>query len=236
MGNHDQNQRFTLGRREALVAVGSLGAGVLWEVTRGANAVARVRPAPPVASTAAACVLSPEVTEGPYWIANHLTRRNITEGRAGLPLALHITVIHAASCRTVHDADVELWHTDATGTYSGVLGNTQHFLRGHQKSDTAGRVLFNTIYPGWYSGRTPHIHLKVHVGGSFVHTGQLFFSDPISDAVYRAGAYRNHGQPDTTNRADMIYAQAGGSRALVHLSKRAGHPGYAGQITVGVAA
>jgi protocatechuate 3,4-dioxygenase beta subunit len=96
-------------------------------------------------------------------------------------------------------------------------------------------VLFSTIYPGWYRGRTPHIHLKVHAGGSVVPTGQLFFSDPISDAVYRAGAYKAHGQPDTTNRADMVYAQAGGRRALVHLTKRKGRAGYNGQITVSVA-
>jgi protocatechuate 3,4-dioxygenase beta subunit len=107
-------------------------------------------------------------------------------------------------------------------------------LRGHQKSDAHGRVRFETIYPGWYRGRTPHIHIKVHVGGNVVHTGQLFFADKTGDAVYTAGAYKTHGEPDTTNAADTIYAQAGGRSAQVHITKRPGHRGDRGQITVGV--
>jgi hypothetical protein len=74
----------------------------------------------------------------------------------------------------------------------------------------------------------------VHVGGSVVHTGQLFFPDRTSDAVYRTSAYRSHGQPDTTNRQDSIYAAAGGSKAKVHLTRRRKHSGYKGRITVGV--
>jgi protocatechuate 3,4-dioxygenase beta subunit len=107
-------------------------------------------------------------------------------------------------------------------------------LRGHQRSDARGRVLFDTIYPGWYRGRTPHIHIKVHVGGNVVHTGQLFFADRTSDAVYRSGAYKAHGEPDTINAADIIYAQAGGHNAQVQIAKQPGHEGDRGQITVGV--
>jgi protocatechuate 3,4-dioxygenase beta subunit len=233
-------------RREVLIGLGAAGLGVAWQVMRGTGALARVAPA--TASAVAACVLTPEVTEGPYWIANHLTRRNITEGKPGLRLALHITAINASTCNPIHNADVEIWHADAGGVYSGYGGNvppsggggnatpnnSKRFLRGHQKSDAKGRVLFDTIYPGWYRGRTPHIHIKVHVRGNVVHTGQLFFADPVSDAVYRTGAYKSHGQPDTTNVADSIYAQAGGSAAQVRVSKRAGQPGDSGKITVGV--
>ena len=187
------------------------------------------------------------MTEGPYYIANHLTRRNITDGRPGLPLALQVIVVDARTCKPIENADVEVWHADAVGVYSGYSGNappsgqpgghaipnnSKRFLRGHQKSDSKGRVLFDTIYPGWYMGRTPHIHMKVHVGGSVVHTGQLFFEDRTSDAVYRTSAYRAHGQPDTTNRTDGIYAAAGGSKAKVHLARR--HRGFGGKITVGV--
>jgi protocatechuate 3,4-dioxygenase beta subunit len=234
-------------RRDALIGLGGLGGGVLWEALRGGAPLAR---GASTAEAAAACVLSPEVTEGPYWIANHLTRRDITEGKPGLPLALYITVVRANACTPIYGADVEIWHADATGTYSGYSGtaapsglgghatpdNNKRFLRGHQRSDTHGRVLFDTIYPGWYRGRTPHIHLKVHIGGSVVHTGQLFFPDAISDAVYRHGAYKVHGEPDTPNSSDAIYAQAGGSRAQAHLSKRHGQQGYRAQLAVGVAA
>jgi protocatechuate 3,4-dioxygenase beta subunit len=126
-------------------------------------------------------------------------------------------------------ADVEIWHADAAGAYSGFgsspgrgTTNSKRYLRGHQKSDANGRLSFLTIYPGWYRGRTPHIHVKVHVAGNTVHTGQLFFHDATSDKVYATANYRSHGQPDTTNADDMIYRQAGGSAALVSLRRRSG--------------
>jgi hypothetical protein len=93
-----------------------------------------------------------------------------------------------------------------------------------------------TIYPGWYQGRTPHIHLKVHVGGNVVHTGQLFMSEKTTAAVYRHAPYSAHGEPDTTHAADMIYGQAGGSKSTLKLTRRnAGKAGYVGIITLGVA-
>jgi protocatechuate 3,4-dioxygenase beta subunit len=222
-----------LRRRDALVAIGGIGAGALWAAcgSGDSNGAAGATTTDETASTAAACALTPEATEGPFWIPNHLIRRDITEGRPGLPLALRIDVVDAGRCKPIKRADVEIWHADAAGQYSS---NRKRFLRGHQRSNADGRVRFDTIYPGWYTGRTPHIHIKVHVGGSVVHTGQLFFDDHTSDAVYRTSAYRSRGEPDTTNGSDSIYAGAGGSRAKVHLSRRRGQSGYNGLITVGV--
>jgi protocatechuate 3,4-dioxygenase beta subunit len=241
--------RRTLRRREAIAVLGGLGAGAAWQVLRGPGSGARAATiTSPSASAAASCVLTPEVTEGPYWIANGLTRRDITENRPGLPLILHLTVQDATTCKPIEGADVEIWHADAGGVYSGFSGssppsgggghatpdNTKRFLRGHQKSDVDGLAIFRTIYPGWYRGRTPHIHLKVNVGGNVVHTGQLFFSDKISDAVYRTTKYKSHGQPDTTNSADSIYKQAGSGKARLKLARRTGAKGYIGAITMGV--
>jgi protocatechuate 3,4-dioxygenase beta subunit len=216
-------------RREALIALGGLGAGGLWAATRGPLGPAR---AATDASAAASCVLAPEVTEGPYWIANSLTRRNITAGQTGIPLLLRLVVEDSSTCEPISGADVELWHANRLGAYSGVNGNTKRYLRGHQKSDSKGLVLFRTIYPGWYRGRTPHIHVKVHVGGSVEHTGQLFFSNTVSKAVYETSLYKSHGQPDRTNAADSIYADAGGARAKLKLTKRSGSKGYLGAIAL----
>jgi protocatechuate 3,4-dioxygenase beta subunit len=232
-------------RRDLLVGLGGLGFAALWQAacgSGGSKSATTDATGSTVATTvtgaeaASVCVLSPEVTEGPYYVANHLTRRRITDGRPGLPLALYITVVDADSCKPIENADVEIWHADASGEYSGVNGNTKHFLRGHQRSDSHGRVLFDTIYPGWYMGRAPHIHMKVHVGGAVVHTGQLFFNDSTSDAAYRTSAYKSRGAADTTNGTDNIYAAAGGSRAKVHLKRRKNHRGFRGRITVGVRA
>jgi protocatechuate 3,4-dioxygenase beta subunit len=243
-----------LRRRDVLVMLGGIGAAASWPISRAVAAIAKVGADRVIGSAAAACVLTPEVTSGPHYIANHLFRRNISENQPGLPLALHLKMQHARTCAPIKGANVEIWHANAVGVYSGYGSgsspggggggagghatptNKLTFLRGHQISDAAGQVIFDTIYPGWYRGRAPHIHIKVHVGGSVVHTGQLFFADPTSDVVYRTAHYKSHGQPDTTDALDSIYKQAGGSSALVKLTKQVGVAGYAGTMTLGVKA
>jgi protocatechuate 3,4-dioxygenase beta subunit len=173
----------------------------------------------------------PELTEGPYWVPNRLTRRDITENRPGIPLALRFVVQDASTCKPIQGADVELWHADNRGVYSGVAGSpSTHFLRGHQKSNADGAVRFDTIYPGWYRGRTPHIHVKVHVDGD-VHTGQIFFPDATSARVYRTKHYAAHGQADTTNAEDSIYGDDG-RRTTLRLRRRSG--GYRATLALGV--
>ena len=177
-------------------------------------------------------LLTPGVYNSAYYEHSFLARSmgiEIVEGR-------DLYVENASTCKPIAGADVEIWHASAKGVYSDVQGNTRHFLRGHQKTNSHGLAIFRTIYPGWYTGRTPHIHVKVHVGGNTVHTGQLFFKDAISDAVYRHGAYASHGEPNTTNARDSIYAQAGGGSAQLHLRRRSGASGYVGTITMGVRA
>lgn len=205
MRNAGTTGRRLLGRRDALVVLGLGGLGI--------GALGRPR------RVAAKCVLVPEQTEGPYYVANDLLRRDITEGRAGFPLSLRLTVRDAATCQPIAGADVELWHCDADGVYSGVAGDTGTFLRGRQPSDERGKVLFDTIYPGWYTSRTPHIHVKVHVGGSVVHTGQLYFDTATTSAVYRKAPYAARGQADTTNATDGIFAD-GGTASTLALRRR----------------
>jgi protocatechuate 3,4-dioxygenase beta subunit len=203
------------------------------------------------AATTATCVLTPEVTEGPYWIDKKLTRRDIREGKPGLPVVLQLTIVSAKTCKPVRGADLEIWHCDASGNYSGFEAgssgggpggdgptSTTRYLRGHQRSNAAGVATFVTIFPGWYPGRTPHIHMKAHIGNDrVVHTGQLFFNEAITAAVYEQPPYSSHGSYDTPHTRDMIFAQAGGSRAVVTLSnRRRGAKGYLGRIVIGVAA
>ena len=204
------------------------------------------------AETTATCVLQPEVTEGPYWIDQKLTRRDVREGKPGLPLVLAVTVMNARTCKPIKGADVEIWHCDASGNYSGFdsgsggsgpgggggPATSTRYLRGHQPSNAAGVATFLTVFPGWYPGRTPHIHLKAHIGQDrVVHTGQLFFNEAVTAAVYKQAPYSSHGQYDTPHARDMIYAQAGAARAVVRLTKRThGLRGYVGRIVVGVAA
>ena len=161
------------------------------------------------------CLLSPETTEGPFYVDPRLVRRDIAEGRPGVPLALTLQVVDA-DCRPLAGARVDVWHCDAGGDYSGVrqpggvstVGET--FLRGTQPTDGDGVARFATIWPGWYRGRTPHVHFKVFLDDRTVLTSQLFFPDGASEALYGAAEpYRARGAPDTPNARDGIARRAG---------------------------
>ena len=217
-----------LNRREALKTIGGAGLAAVF----GARALDLLGDDAQAATT---CLLTPEVTDGPYWVETSLTRRDIRSGKAGLPLVLRFTILNAKKCSVIKDADVEIWHCDALGNYSAVDGASTRFLRGHQKSNASGKAEFLTIFPGWYRGRTPHIHMKVHVGGGEVHTGQIFFNEKIAAAVYKKAPYAARGAYDTPHSSDNIYEQAGGSKAQVKLAKRSGGlKGYVGTIAIGV--
>jgi len=215
-----------IGRR-ALLKLGGLGLTALaTSAWKGRTSVARLPSGSP--SRAVSCVLTPE-------------------HRPGTPLMLRLTVVDATTCRPLKGAAVDLWHCDAEGIYAGFVsastggapgGNAgptdkQTFLRGIQRTDARGYCEFQTIYPGWYRGRTTHIHVKVHVGGSVVHTGQLYFPDNLTGKVYQTGPYKARAAArDTRNSDDAIYRN-GGPQSMLTM-KPTGHRGYAGTITLGV--
>jgi protocatechuate 3,4-dioxygenase beta subunit len=215
-----------LTRRNSLLALGGLAAAAAgWRADEaGAGPAA-------VASGAVSCVLTPEMTEGPYYLPDEAVRRNITEDRPGTPLSLHLTVVSVSSCKPIAGAKVDVWHADASGVYSGVQGNTGTFMRGIQPTNAKGLALFDTVYPGWYTGRAVHIHVKVHLGGNVVHTGQLFFPDTLTDAVYAKSPYSSRPSRDTRNANDSIFRN-GGSRSMLHLTRSGS--GYVGAIVLGV--
>jgi protocatechuate 3,4-dioxygenase beta subunit len=186
-----------------------------------------------LAGDSVSCVLTPEQTEGPYYIAKEKLRRNITDGRPGTPLTLQLTVVDAKTCRPIRGAVVDIWHCDASGIYSGFGAGraSRTFMRGIQRTNAQGVATFRTVYPGWYRGRTVHIHVKVHVRGNVVHTGQLYFPDRITDAAYRKSPYTSRPNRDVRNADDMVFRN-GGKRSLLTL-RRTG-AGYVGSIRMGV--
>ena len=225
------DSRFT--RRSSLVRLGGLvatavgGAGLKIETSEGAGPAA-------VASGAVTCVLTPEQTEGPYYIANEALRRNITDGRPGTPMWLRASVVNASTCKPIKGAAVDIWHADAGGVYSGFGSGAANrtFMRGIQRTSAKGLALFRTVYPGWYHGRTVHIHVKVHLGGNVLHTGQLYFPDTVTDAVYRKAPYASRPNRDVRNAGDSIYRN-GGKRSQVSISKNSAGV-YVASIVMGV--
>jgi protocatechuate 3,4-dioxygenase beta subunit len=225
------DEETRISRRDSLLKLGGLLAGT---VAVGGWKVADSLGAEDVAGGAVACVLAPEATEGPFYLDDHKVRRNITEGKPGVPLTLRLGVVDAATCRPIRGAIVDIWHCDAGGVYSGTgTQDTEdaRFLRGIQRTDAKGVAVFRTVYPGWYSGRAVHIHVTVHVAGNVVHTGQLYFPDSLTDAVYKRAPYARRPNRNTRNAADSIYRD-GGKRSTLRL-KRSGS-GYVGSITMGV--
>ena len=222
------DERIT--RRSVLAKLGGLAAVALGAEAWQSDAEAGAGPAA-VAAGLVTCVLSPEQTEGPYYIANEHVRSNITEGRPGRPLTLRTTVVSASNCKPIKGAAVDIWHADASGTYSGVLGNTGTFMRGIQRANAKGLALFQTVYPGWYRGRTVHIHVKVHIGGNVVHTGQLYFPDSLTDVVYAHSPYSSRPNRDTRNATDSVYRN-GGSKSMLAVHKSGA--GYVASIAMGV--
>jgi len=218
----------TLSRRRALAWLGGLGLAAV--VPGCADDDPGATPTTSVAQDPADCVLMPELTEGPYYLDLDLVRRDITEGRPGVPFDLAVTVVDADSCEPIEGAAVDVWHCDAEGVYSGVQGDSGTFLRGVQMTGADGVASFRTIFPGWYTGRAVHFHLKVALGTTDVHTGQLFFDEATLAAAYESEPYAGRGAPDISNEADGIYGQSGGTTVM------AVTPGetYRGSVTLGV--
>ena len=180
------------------------------------------------------CVLTPELTEGPYYIPNEKLRRNITDGHPGTTLILQLAVVDASTCKPIIGAAVDIWHADAAGNYSGFGAGSRSrtFMRGIQRTDAHGIATIRTVYPGWYQSRTVHIHVKVHVRGKVVHTGQLFFSDALTDRVYRNVPYNKRPNRTTRNAYDSIFVN-GGSKSMLSVRRRSAG-GYMGKIRMGV--
>jgi protocatechuate 3,4-dioxygenase beta subunit len=173
-----------------------------------------------------ACVVRPEQTEGPYFVEEALERSDIRSDPAtgkvkpGAPLALTFAVSRltaAGDCRPLPGARVDLWQCDAAGVYSdvddpGFSTRGQKFLRGHQVTGDGGRVSFLTVYPGWYPGRTVHVHFKVRTeptaGHALEFTSQLYFDDAVTDRVHATAPYGTRGTR-RRNAGDRIFRRGG---------------------------
>jgi protocatechuate 3,4-dioxygenase beta subunit len=199
------------------------------------------------------CIVTPQQTEGPYFVDERLRRADIrsdpSDGsvKEGLPLTLEIGVfvvgaVDKAACTPLSGATVDIWQCDARGIYSDVVDegfNTigKKFLRGYQVTDADGKVQFVTIYPGWYPGRTPHIHFKIRTGPGYTQTheftSQFYFDDKTSDAVFARQPYagRKEPQPRTRNEEDGIFRR-GGNQLMLALTET--KTGYSARFDVGL--
>jgi protocatechuate 3,4-dioxygenase beta subunit len=277
MDNDDELKGRILNRREVLALLGMTSVGLLaacaprtaatampataapvaspTEVpatTAPTSAPAAISPTATVAEVASvaalpACIISPELTEGPVFVEEKLNRSDIRPDPSngtvveGAPLNLTLIVgqVSGEGCVPMAGATVDIWHCDSQGIYSdtselGMQTVGQKFLRGSQVSDATGAVKFITIYPGWYTGRAVHIHIKVRgntaAGQGYEFTSQLFFDDALSDTVFAQVPYAKSGQRILNSR-DNIYGQGGGQTLLTVTPSDSG---YASSFYMGV--
>jgi protocatechuate 3,4-dioxygenase beta subunit len=241
MASDDSFVGHLLSRRQVVSLLGATGA--LWLM--GGGLFSRQS----IASTQLpSCVVRPEQTEGPYFVEERLNRSDIRadpatgQAKPGTPLALtlQIFLLGSGDCQPLAGAQVDIWHCDALGVYSDVRDagfNTigQKFLRGYQITDARGEVRFITIYPGWYAGRTVHIHVKVRTAHAaerhFEFTSQMYFEDQLTDRVYADQPYAAKGPRNARNQDDRIFRR-GGDQLM--LAPTATDEGYAAAFAIGL--
>jgi len=201
-----------------------------------------------VAQALPSCVVTPQQTEGPYFVDERLDRSDIrsdpSDGtlKDGVPLRLvmQVSQISGSACTPLVGAQVDLWQCDALGVYSdvqdpGFVTSGKMFLRGYQVTDQSGSVQFTTIFPGWYQGRAVHIHFKVRTTPDseegYELTSQFYFDDAITDQVHAQPPYAQKGQRTLRNAQDGIFRN-GGSQLMLPLNQDG--QGYAATFNLGL--
>ena len=227
-------------RRQVIAALGAAGATALTGGLVAARAATR--------TSSLACVVRPSQIEGPYFVDEKLNRSDIRSDprtkvvSEGVPLYLKFVVsrTEGSGCLPLAGAQVDVWHCDAEGLYSDTDDFQEdtrgfRFLRGYQITDRNGAASFTTIYPGWYPGRTVHIHFKIRVGpqgkgaGGREFTSQIYFDDALTDIIHAQLPYSKRGQRKVRNNRDVV-SLIGGSRLILPLHEY--RKGYAGTFDV----
>jgi protocatechuate 3,4-dioxygenase beta subunit len=241
-----------LSRREVLSFLGGTAAVSIVGCLRGQSASGELgsstqTPTQSAIATTPSCVVRPQQTEGPYFVDEKLNRSDIrsdpSDGsvKQGVPLRLvfHVSQIDGNSCKRLIGATVDIWHCDALGVYSDVTDPSfstvgKKFLRGYQVTNTNGTVEFVTIYPGWYPGRTAHIHFKIRTNSasqpSYEFTSQLYFDDSLTAQIHAQPPYAAKEQR-TLNNQDGIF-QDGGEQLMLQVTKDG--QGYRGTFDIGL--
>ncbi|MDX2047804.1 MAG: intradiol ring-cleavage dioxygenase [Chitinophagaceae bacterium] len=166
------------------------------------------------------CTVSPRETRGPFptKTPSQLAQANIKSDRKGIAMLINLAIVDQNNnCKPLPGALVDIWHCDKDGNYSE-YGNhpmqrkdftAEHFLRGRQTADAGGQVSFLSIYPGWYHGRAPHIHLEIfNAEGKSLLVTQLAFPENINGKVYSSPLYADRGVADTSNNRDYIFSDS----------------------------
>jgi len=185
------------------------------------------------ADTAVECTTpTPQETGGPFPAdgsngPNALTdpaivRRDITTSfgdytgtATGVPTTVTLTVLDSDGCTPLAGSAVYLWHADADGHYSMYTAPDANYLRGVQEAAADGSLSFDTVMPGCYDGRWPHIHFEIYAsvdealgGGSPLRTTQLAVPEATCQEAYATEGYESSvgNLSRTSLDSDMVFS------------------------------
>lgn len=215
--------------------VGAISAPVLLDACKKTEAAIETNGTGTVTNTgsgssAGTCTVAPTETEGPFPTKSPASynRSDITDGRSGYKLTAKITIKNTATCAALAGAIVDIWHCDAEGNYSEYGGTgmqstnyqSVHFLRGRQVTDANGLVTFTSIFPGWYTGRSTHIHVHVYnASGTSLKITQIAFPEGSGSAVALVNGYKKGMSGYTLNANDNVFSD---DKARVQVATVAG--------------
>lgn len=190
-----------------------------------------------VTASTTSCSESLEGEEGPYFVDDSATgynRSNIlsnldgTDTQTGVAFTMTLYVYDTEnSCAAMQGVQVDIWHCNASGIYSAESSestSSESWLRGYQLTDLNGMVQFVTIIPGWYEGRTTHIHLRLRStynssSSDGTNTMQFFFDQTLIDTLATSvSPYSSEGTNPTTNASDRVYSEQEDGTTLMTLS------------------
>jgi protocatechuate 3,4-dioxygenase beta subunit len=247
----DTMMAYNLSRRGMLGLMGTAAVAVLTGCSPGQSGLPGLRrlwSRKPIVAAMPPCIVRPEQTEGPYFVDERLNRSDIRSDpsdrsvKEGLPLQLTLRIheIRGKDCTPFVGVMVDVWHCDALGVYGDVRERSfdtrgKKFLRGYQITDASGTARFITIYPGWYPGRTVHIHFKIRTNSEsrrgYEFTSQIYFDDALTDQIHAQAPYNAKGQRRLRNQQDGIF-QDGGEQLLLQPIRQP--YGYAGTFDIGL--
>ena len=190
----------------------------------------------------------PEMVEGPFYSTGGRYRNDLREDQPGQQLELTITIVDANNSEPLAGVGIDLWHCNATGHYSGYdvdpdalpenisngqkATNDDTFLRGRSTTNAQGQVKFLTIYPGWYTLRTPHIHLKILEGENCNTTTQLYLPEGLNQELFGKGDYVRNAEQDTFNKTDPVVGNTPGEIESLWIDIDTGPDVYRGSATL----
>lgn len=175
--------------------------------------------------------LTQETTLGPCYFEDD-TGEDISLGNEGLPMQLCLRLVDS-NCEPLANYIIEIWHCDTQGLYSGDTSNSANatsfaggfctggdntagqstWYRGQLTTDSNGRVNFRTCFPGWYNGRTIHIHFSArHSSGVYGVTSQFCFTDELTNEICTThNLYSSRGEQDTplSDGRDTVFPSTG---------------------------